>query len=207
MKSQLNISAFIHGICMILALIFIPAWLTAQESGTFTDARDGRVYHWTKEGSQTLMTENLQFIDTAGSWAYNNDDSVHVLKYGRLYNWKSAVKSCPKGWRLPSEKEWNKLIMFLGEEVAGLKMQAMDTIGKTNPKGQPIDPQAYSSLLSGIRHPNGTCLNVTYWGGCWSATAVNDTTATNVLFVRKGGTIGISANDKRAGFAVRCVKK
>ena len=127
----MNIFGFRQGIFLIIMIAFIPSWLSAQESGTFTDPRDGRVYHWVKEGSQTWMTENLQFIDTSGSWAYNNDDTVHVLKYGRLYNWKSAVKACPKGWHLPSEKEWNKLIGFLGNETAGLKMQALE-IGRAH---------------------------------------------------------------------------
>ena len=203
----MNIFGFRQGIFLIMMIAFIPAWLSAQESGTFTDPRDGRLYHWVKEGSQTWMTENLQFIDTDGSWAYNNDDSVHVLKYGRLYNWKSAVKACPKGWHLPSEKEWNKLIGFLGNETAGLKMQALDTIGKGKQNVQAKGAQGLSSLLSGIRHPDGSCLNVTYWGGCWSSTSVNDTTATNVLFARKTGIIGFSTNDKKSGFAVRCVKK
>jgi uncharacterized protein (TIGR02145 family) len=208
MKSSNTLKNIFAGIYLVCLLTFIPVGLSAQETGTFTDPRDGRVYHWLKEGKQTWMAENLKFVDNAGSWAYNNDDSVHVPKYGRLYDWKSAVKACPKGWHLPSEKEWNTLIAFLGSDVAGLAMQAMDTIGNTtHPKGKTVDKQGFSSLLSGIRYPDGRFLNVTFWGGCWSSTSVNDSTAVNLLFVRKSGSIGVSTNDKKAGFSVRCVKK
>ncbi len=207
MKSFRIFSKLLSAFVLINLFALLPKSLSAQQTGTFSDPRDGRVYHWLREGKQTWMAENLKFVDTAGSWAYNNDDSVHVVKYGRLYNWKSAVKACPKGWHLPSEKEWNTLIAFLGTDVAGHTMQAMDTIGNSHPKGKIVDKQGFSSLLSGIRYPDGRFLNVTFWGGCWSSTQVNDSTAVNLLFVRKSGSIGVSTNDKKAGFSVRCVKK
>jgi len=34
--------------------------------------------------------------------------------YGVLYNWKAAGLSCPAGWHLPLDEEWQTLESFLG---------------------------------------------------------------------------------------------
>ena len=188
-----------------LLMLDIPAF--TQNTGVFTDQRDGRTYKWIIEGKQTWMAENLKFKSAEGSWAYNSNDSTHVLKYGRLYDWKSATKACPSGWKLPAVKDWNKIIEFLGAEQAGLIMQALDTVRNDVQDGKTIQIQGSSSLLTGNRYPDGRFLNVGYWGGCWSATSVNDSTAVNFLFSRRTGPVGQSTNDKRSGYAVRCIKK
>jgi uncharacterized protein (TIGR02145 family) len=189
---------------LLIALLFLPLLLNAQEKGIFTDNRDGRSYHWIKMGSQVWMTENLVFKAVPGSWVYNND-SVNEVNFGRLYSWKAAQTACPKGWHLPSEKEWNAFLQALGgSSVAGLKIQEMDTIGDIV-KG--IAPLSYTPrLLCGVRHPDGTCSGINYWGGCWTSGKVNDTVATNVLFVRNTKEVGFSTNDKNSGFLVRCVR-
>lgn len=179
----------------------------AQTKGQFTDPRDGRVYRTITAGDQVWMTKNIMFDLPGHSWAYNGDDSVHVPKYGRLYDWSGAREACPKGWKLPSLKDWQKLIHHLGPDTAGLVIMAWDTIGAVWPSGnRPVIP-VIPGVLGGVRYANGSFLNVTYWGGCWTSTSVNDSTAVNVLFVRKSGTVGESTNDKKAGFSVRCFKK
>jgi uncharacterized protein (TIGR02145 family) len=193
---------------LFMCLSFIPLILNAQVqvNGTFTDIRDGHVYHWVKEGKQVWMTGNLTFNAPVGSWAYN-DDSVNEVNFGRLYSWKAALTSCPKGWHLPTDKEWGILIQtFGGDSIAGLKMQNMDTIGKS--KGIPgvVHPAVESTLLSGIRHADGSCIGLNLWGGCWTADKVNDTIAKNVLFIRRSNELGLSTNDKNSGFSVRCVR-
>jgi uncharacterized protein (TIGR02145 family) len=46
------------------------------------------------------------------------------MLYGYLYNWKTARKICPSGWHTPSDKEWTKLVTFLGNgKVAGQKLK------------------------------------------------------------------------------------
>jgi uncharacterized protein (TIGR02145 family) len=186
---------------LLLVILFSGTTLTAQVSGNFTDARDGHFYFWTKAGNQVWMARNLAYAEPVNSWAYNGDDSVHIHKYGRLYNWEGAKAACPKGWRLPSEKDWKTLIETLGAQRAGTVVQHWDTVGIE--EGMPM----FSSLLSGVRYTNGVFLNVNYWGACWSSTAINDSTAINYLFSRGSAEITPSTNDKRAGFAVRCIKK
>lgn len=194
------------GVLILIFFVFTFAG-KAQHTGKFTDPRDGTEYHWVKVGGQTWMANNLRFTVPGHSWIYNEDDTVHLPKYGMLYDWDGARQACPKGWVLPSSKEWRKLISALGEEQAGKILQSWDTTGVPGRNGFPPVLPAFSSLLSGVRYPDGRCLNVTFWGACWSSTSVNDSTAANFLFARKTASAGESTNDKQTGFSVRCIKK
>jgi uncharacterized protein (TIGR02145 family) len=206
MKKSNLIHCYWSALALFVSFSLLPMVLHAQEKGTFKDARDGNVYNWAKIGTQTWMTKNLKYNVPAASWAFNND-SANEVNFGRLYTWKAAQTACPKGWHLPSDKEWGALIQYLGgSNEAGMKMQAMDTVGKIPAAAGVTSPVAGSSLLSGVRHADGTCIGLNSWGGCWSSGKVNDTVANNVLFAHGTKGMGLSTNDKNSGFSVRCIK-
>ncbi len=191
---------------VVAGLMLMTAVTRAQTHGTFTDPRDGNEYYWNKAGKQAWMADNLRY-QVAGSWAYDYD-SVHEMKFGRLYSWETAQKACPKGWHLPSPKEWSALIVALGgPDLAGGKLQDMDTLAnRKDPAATGNTAKKISSLFCGIRYRDMNFSGLNLWGGCWSSASVNDSVAETYLFARGSKSVAVSTNDKAAGMAVRCVR-
>ncbi|HPS63752.1 MAG TPA: FISUMP domain-containing protein [Bacteroidales bacterium] len=191
---------------LFTGFLLITAALQAQMTGTYNDPRDGNEYYWVKVGKQVWMAENLRY-QVVGSWAYNYD-SIHEMKFGRLYSWDVAQSACPKGWHLPAPKEWNALIQTLGgPDEAGGRMQQMDTLAKRTDLAATGSPNPkISSLFSGIRYPDMKFSSLNLWGGCWSTVKVNDSVAENYLFARGSKSIVTSTNARGTGLSVRCVR-
>ena len=106
---------------ILLALLSIATF--AQQKGTFADSRDKKKYKTVKIGEQTWMAENLNY-NAKGSKCYANKPA-NCTKYGKLYDWATAVNACPKGWHLPDTTEWQALANFAGGgDVAGKKLKA-----------------------------------------------------------------------------------
>lgn len=101
--------------------------------GSFVDDRDGQVYKYTTIGNQVWMAENLRYKikeDTDAdpsndfrSECFFSDDSCSVM--GLVYNWNTAKGACPRGWHLPSEKEWNILVGRMGgDSEANMRLRS-----------------------------------------------------------------------------------
>jgi len=168
--------------------------------GTFTDARDGKSYKTVGIG-QIWMAENLNY-EVEGSVCYDNSDS-NCDTYGRLYNWETAMKACPKGWHLPSDSEWQTLVNLAGGDVAGTKLKAKR--GWSN-NGNGTDEFGFSALPGGYGSSDGSFFNVGDYGLWWSAYEFSS----NYAYHR-----GMYYNDEGADwynigkadlFSVRCVQ-
>ncbi|MCL2182551.1 MAG: fibrobacter succinogenes major paralogous domain-containing protein [Chitinispirillia bacterium] len=147
----------------VSVLLSVPA-VNAQ--GSFTDTRDGKTYRTVKIGKQTWMAENLNY-QTGNSVCYDNEES-NCQKYGRLYDWNTAMKACPAGWHLPSYLEWTALTDFVGgEKTAGTKLKS-----KTGwpYKAAATDDYGFSALPGGSGGSGGSFGNAGSYGRWWSAT-------------------------------------
>jgi len=137
---------------------------------SFTDTRDKKTYKTVKIGSQVWMAQNLDY-NAKGSKCHQNQD-VNCNKYGRLYDWNTAKKSCPSGWHLPSKAEWEKLTDFIGgEKIAGKKLKS-NSGWKENGNG--TDEFGFSALPGGGGNSDGNFGGVGYSGNWWSASENED---------------------------------
>jgi len=143
-------------------------WIIESE-GSFVDMRDGQIYKMITIGEQTWMAQNLNFVINEGnskSFCYD-DDVGYCAKYGRLYDWQSAINACPSGWHLPSKDEWMALITNVG----GLDKGGVVLKSKNDWKndGNGIDTYGFSALPAGARSNDGDFYDAGDYAYFWSS--------------------------------------
>jgi len=181
-------------IAVFVLIIISGKSLCAQESGTFTDSRDGHVYKIVRIGNQRWMAENLAFKSDQGAW-FVDDDEKNLKHYGYFYKWETALSICPEGWKLPSKSDFETLIKFLGgNEIAYQKILEQGSSG-------------FSAALAGWRGSYGGYSNRGNYAFYWSSTK-------NWNHYRWG--FGVFSDEKittvfddydSRGFSVRCLKE
>ncbi len=184
----------------ILTALTLFLNLSAQEK--LTDSRDGNQYKTITVAGTTWMTENLKYIGETSS-AYFDNDPNNLPSYGMLYDWKTAIKVCPEGWRLPTGNEFHQLLVNYDQD---------DTRGKT--KSGPVYP---GFQLAGMKDYEGVFSEMDESGYYWTSTEYSDSEAEFFSYVIMNGKsmIDISRKDdmpdihgaeKTNKYSVRCVK-
>lgn len=176
----------------------------SQETGTFTDQRDGKAYKTVIILGQTWMAENLAFKVKGDCWAYDDNES-NVATYGYLYSWKSAKEACPKGWHLPTDAEWSILTDYLGDENPGGKLKESGTTHWKTPNAGATNETGFSALPGGSRYTDKSFHFIGYVGYWWTATETN-TGHINYRYVNwETSKVWNQPNSRKYGFSVRCV--
>jgi len=170
----------------------------------FCDTRDNKKYKIVKIGEQTWMAENLNY-DAEVSFCYGNK-FANSNEYGRLYDWKTAMAVCPKGWHLPSKNEYEALDKAVGgEKVAGKKLKA--TSGWSY-DGNGTDDYGFSALPGGFGDSGGARFgNVSNNGYWWSSSNEDNSDYTYYRDMDYGNeNVNWGSHGKSYMFSVRCVK-
>ncbi|MGC1390507.1 MAG: fibrobacter succinogenes major paralogous domain-containing protein [Bacteroidales bacterium] len=205
---------------------------TPATSLSVTDI-DLNVYNTVNIGSQIWMVENLKTtryndntaiplindiiawgaLTTPGYCWYHNDESSYKA-YGALYNWYTVDSQsnggkniCPTGWHVPSDAEWDTLIIFLGgEAVAGGKLKETGTTHWSNPNTGANNETGFSALPGGSRNLAGSFVGIGSYGIWWSATEVDATLAWRNYMDCNLGSSERGNGYKQGGFSVRCLQ-
>ncbi|MDR0517455.1 MAG: hypothetical protein LBH25_10475 [Fibromonadaceae bacterium] len=174
------------------------------------DERDGKRYKYVDINGQIWMAENLNHkVDgskcgsvLSGSGTLSDADAAACDKYGRLYNWATAMGGaasstanpsgvqgvCPSGWHLPSGAEWNALMKFANPSCsdnaicagAGTKLKSTSGWNAHATYGDGTDDYSFSALPGGSGNSGVNFSNVGYRGIWWSSSENNG----NIAYIR-----------------------
>jgi len=177
-----------------------------SSKGTFKDDRDSTSYKWVKIGNQTWMAENLNY-KAKDSKCYDNKGS-NCNKYGRLYDWATAISICPKGWHLPSYADWEELINYVENKngcygCAGIYLKATSN---WNEDGNGKDTYGFSGLPGGISNSDNDFRDIGEYGVWWSSTESYEYSAYGRLMYYDYDYAFYQVGDKEYLASVRCVK-
>ena len=102
-----------------------------DDSKEFFDSRDGRVYKLLNYADKVWLVGNLGYAGKTLSFAKCYDNSRSCDEFGRLYDYESAQKACPAGFRLPSQEEWERVLKKVGAKGAD-KLKSYDGFAALN---------------------------------------------------------------------------
>ncbi len=179
---------------------------------------DGNKYKTVKIGTQVWMAENLKVTHycngevipnvtsnskwaglSTGAWCVYENDASYGKTYGNLYNWYAVVDArqlAPKGWHVPTDAEWTKLMTYLGRvKIAGGKLKE----GATNKSG-------FSALPGGGRYGDDGAFNYVGSGGDWWSSISNSAIGAYSWSLGYGGSVNSYVSTMSNGYSVRCLR-
>ena len=168
--------------------------LAAGEYGELLDTRDNQVYRTIRICNQVWMAQNLNYLPSSGTTYCYDDNESYCKKYGRLY--VRAAVSCPSGWHLPDDSEWQELFACVGgQSTAAAALRASKGWDK-HPELDNADEYGFSSLPAGVYYFG----DVDNTGWYLSATGHND------FSVGVGDASDKSTAADYTAISVRCVE-
>lgn len=214
-----KIACALFVMCIVLVCFVIyESNFSADDSGSFTDSRDGHVYRYVDIGNQTWMAENLNYVGKNGDAGicYNNDTSSCRIS-GALYTWSEVMAGsqssssapsniqgiCPNGWHVPSDMEWGTLIAYVGADSARIKLSSKSAWSNS---GNGTDQYGFTVLPTGGRFNAGTFNFLGYDANFWSSSESGTSNAWVRDFGYDAADVTRDNFDKSYGFSLRCIK-
>lgn len=139
------------------------------------------------------------------------------VKNGRtsliLYNWNTVNDSrglAPKGWHIPSQKEWEELIAYLGgDRVAGTVLKSINGWDeKYASNGNNIS--GFNALPTGVRNESGFLMGYSQYAWYWTSEPEFDYFAHSIQLGWQAdnnrSAIVFGTDYRQSGMAIRCIK-
>lgn len=208
-----NTATIFH--CLLLLFTFQQAGFTQKTNLSNTipenalrDPRDGQIYKTITFNNdlgmdvkkpQIWLAENLRYKTKGSSWWYENNEKKN-RKYGRLYTLEAAKNACPKGWRLPTDIDWQILMHQL--IIGGL------FLNKENIYNILIERRnsGFAALLGGGHNNDSEFYGLGKYGYYWSATELDSDNAWFFHFNNENRLVTRNYDIKLNALSCRCIK-
>lgn len=144
--------------------------------------RNGELIQQAKTEAEWLWaTENK-----VPAWCYYNQEPANGPKYGYLYNWYAINDPrglAPKGWQIPSQQEYQKLLDYFKAPAPGVSIQL-------KPAGYRLDPTTFNFIDQ-----------IGFW---WTSDEV-DENARFATFQNEKSDLSFGTGLKSLGLSVICI--
>jgi len=190
--------------------------------GNLTDIRDLKRYTTSMIGGKCWMTENLSFGSVIGASQPSTDNCINekyckpddgsCTIYGGLYQWDELMRYgattanqgiCPPEWHVPSEPEWQSLLIAVGAGTNPPDGMAGNSLKDANLTG------GFHARLGGLLYLNnmwafitGNLTGTMFWTSTPTGTGQALARGVNVFNPSMSRYPGSIEN----AFSVRCVK-
>lgn len=187
---------------IVIASVFIFSLMSLSAQDKFTDQRDGNVYRTIKIAGATWMAENLRYRVPGSESSYFDNNPDIAPRYGILYDWKTAMKACPDGWRLPDGEDFRSLINNLEVKESWEK-----------PGSGPV---SFRIQLAGMQDYEGTFTEMDESAYYWTSTEYDQNEAEYFSYLilvdqhvidisRKEDMPDVHGAEKSNKYSVRCI--
>lgn len=219
-----------------ISILLIPGQNWAQTTCSSVKDEDGNVYLSKKTGKLCWFTSNLKTSkyangkpipriddrsrwqnDKLGAYAVDNHITGYDTIFGKLYNFSAAMSKsglCPTGWRVPTDADWNSLILHFDKtaKTGGQEAIQSATCGSFLKDSLLWIPQDKSNNRSGLRilpagwrNSDGTFLLTGYNAIFWTSTSSEGFGICRKLSFQNS-TVQRLKRNPADGYSVRCVK-
>ena len=185
---------------IILFILIISNINVFSQQKDFTDDRDNKVYKTIQIGNTIWMAKNLAYKADTGCVPYKNNLS-NIKDNGYLYTYDAALKACPDGWHLSSDKDWLSVEKYFGINEVDL-----------NKEGRRGNEEFISNLFENLEITrNGWGIyerkfyDIGRVGAYWTSTKLKKDVA-YCRFIKNEKYIYKLAKKNVLNYSVRCVK-
>jgi len=184
---------------------------------------------WTKTNLKvTKYNDGTNIPEIPGSGTWNNtivtgartvyaDLPSNLSTYGYLYNWYAATDSrkiCPTGWHVPTDGDWNNLILFIDPTANATIYGVQSTTAGGKMKSTSLwniglpgtDNYGFTALPGGGRNMASNFLNINGSAYFWSAPEYDPGNAWFRALNNSTGNVERITSLKSDGLSIRCLK-